>query len=65
MPAWSFTATCPAGHRAVQDAFDRETLRALVRDSRPIRLRCIHCGVQWDATDPQRESIAFAVAHAN
>lgn len=64
MASWSFSVSCPDGHLSIQDAFDKATLRRLLRTPQPIRLVCGRCASKWDATERQRAAIEFALANA-
>ncbi len=58
---WTFTVVCPQGHYVAQEGFDQETLRALLKTSRPLRLYCAHCERYWQADSLQRGNIAWAL----
>jgi hypothetical protein len=58
---WPFVSTCPSGHDAEQDEFDRATLARRLVDGVEIRLRCKTCGRQWNAAPEQRERLLWAV----
>ena len=61
---WSFSVTCPNGHFAVQDAWDKAELRAALKSGESIRLHCARCDCHWEATTSQRGSLDFSIAGA-
>lgn len=60
---WLFDATCPLGHPATQDRLDKAALRSLLKRGEPIRLRCAHCGSEWDADAAKRDLIGYLLAN--
>ena len=62
---WPFNATCPSGHRVVQDAFSREELRLCLASGVMIRMYCVDCDAWWTATDQQRRAIGWALEQAS
>jgi hypothetical protein len=62
--AWTFTATCPAGHADAQQSFDRDFLEGSLRFGAPLRFYCARCHQHWNATASQREVLSGAISSA-